>query len=426
MAEADVITVGGAEISGPPQRSAGVYFPSLDGYRALAAIAVVYVHVLFDVGLWTGQWYTPFTKPLGAIAVGIFFMLFRPFALANLRDASAPSLKSYYTRRFFRILPGYWLALFFMFYVLGQVVRDHDPGATANYFLLTQIYSGDPNVVLGGLYVAWSLCIEVSFYLLVPLIAFGARWIARRASTVNGRMQAQLVLMVAFWIGATVFRTVKVLYWTSMPIDRTWIPGYFDYFAIGMGFAVFSAWLELGGTMPKAFGWLARWPVIPLFFAAEVYFMAMQLGDPAVFESWSSAQKIFLQTILSVSAGFLMLPGIFGPARKGVWRRFTASRIMTLLGLVSFGIYLWHVMWITEVHKLVLEHKISGKFLPVFSLVMLLTLASSTLSYLLVEAPFMRLGRRVERWLKRSDRPTAPPPPVEPQLMIRATASATK
>ena len=41
-------------------------------------------------------------------------------------------------------------------------------------------------------------------------------------------------------------------------------------------------------------------------------------------------------------AFFLLLPAVFGPVRSGWVRRLLATPVLAFLGLISYGIYLWH------------------------------------------------------------------------------------
>lgn len=402
MSEAAALTVRGGTVSSPPQRSAGTYFPTLDGYRAMAALAVVVFHVLGDVGLDQGQWYSPYTKPLGEYGVAIFFLLsgfllYRPFVLAYLMGVRPASIRTFYTRRFFRIFPAYWAALVAYLFVfdLGRAT-PHSASAYLSYFTLTQIYRSDPSYLLGGLFVAWTLCIEVSFYAVLPLISAAIAFIGRRARSVRSRLRVQFASLAVLYLVALGYRFVNASYLpVSMAMQRSWLQSYLDYFALGMSLAAVSAWIELGGNVSRAFAWCAQWPAIPLFFAAEFYFFEMRLGNPGLFEVFTDTQRVWQQTCFGLSAAFLLFPGVFGPARRGIWRRVLASREMTRLGLVSFGIYLWHPIWLGEIQKFIVRGQYDDSFWLVLVPVLLITVASAALSYRLVEQPMMRLGRRV-------------------------------
>ena len=57
------------------------------------------------------------------------------------------------------------------------------------------------------------------------------------------------------------------------------------------------------------------------------------------------------QTLYGVFAFFLLLPAVFGPQGKGLIRRFLQCWPMASLGVISYGIYLWHETWIYQILK---------------------------------------------------------------------------
>ena len=62
--------------------------------------------------------------------------------------------------------------------------------------------------------------------------------------------------------------------------------------------------------------------------------------------------KAYLRELLySLAAFFLLLPAVFGPQDRGITRRFLQLRPMVYLGMISYGIYLWHQAFIEKVHQ---------------------------------------------------------------------------
>ena len=94
---------------------------SLDGVRALACLSVITYHLsLLVIGAHIWKPVEPFTTGLilsGASGVTLFFvlsgfLLFLPYAQALLFERNWPSAWRFYLRRFFRIVPAYYVALF--------------------------------------------------------------------------------------------------------------------------------------------------------------------------------------------------------------------------------------------------------------------------------------------------------------------------
>src|SRR4051812_4045689 len=160
-----------------------VYFPGLEGLRAVAACAVVFHHSIAHA--WPEYeavplHQVPIVARFGHVmdgGVAIFFVLsgfliYRPFVTAHLSGRPQMPVKRFFWRRFLRIVPAYWVALTF-FWAIGQYDLG-GPGTAWRYYAFAQIY--DRNTVLGGIVPAWSLNTEISFYLLIPLYAFALGW----------------------------------------------------------------------------------------------------------------------------------------------------------------------------------------------------------------------------------------------------------
>ncbi|MDA7508386.1 acyltransferase [Akkermansiaceae bacterium] len=181
-------------ILAPFQRrtSSGRYLPEIDGLRCLAVVLVVLFH---SHGFFTSG-SEPSTVPellatdpgtalrhmphaligRGWFGVQIFFLisglvLSLPYAAHYLKGEEKPLVKNYFKRRLIRIEIPYVLALtFFLF--LSIIIEQSGWGRLPNYFagLIYAhgfIYDGQHNPLL---FVAWTLEIEVQFYLIVPLL----------------------------------------------------------------------------------------------------------------------------------------------------------------------------------------------------------------------------------------------------------------
>ena len=147
-------------------------FPLLDSVRAIAALSVVVFHAAYWSRITeTGSAAAPFLSRLD-VGVTVFFvlsgfLLYRPFVRSRLLGGPRPAAAAYGWRRVLRIVPAYWVALTIIVIWLGKryVV---EPGNLFEYYGFAQIYS---NLALGGITQAWTLCIEVTFYALLPLWA---------------------------------------------------------------------------------------------------------------------------------------------------------------------------------------------------------------------------------------------------------------
>ena len=125
------------------------------------------------------------------------FLLYLPYARVLRHASKLPSWRTYAQRRAVRIVPAYWLVL--------TVIAATSFGASIikgswwRYYGLTQIY--DRSTVAGGLPVAWSLCVEVTFYLMLPFLALLAARLGA-SQRVSGRYMGQAVLIGGLAIGS--------------------------------------------------------------------------------------------------------------------------------------------------------------------------------------------------------------------------------
>src|SRR5262249_30809415 len=129
------------------------------------------------------------------VGVGVFFLisgflLYRPFARAHLSGRPRPPTGPFLVRRALRILPLYWAALVVTL-ALDPVQRPGHPGGLALEFVLGQNYGAEDDVHR-GIPQAWSLDIELLFYLLLPV---WAAMLARRARSPRRQLRVELAAL---------------------------------------------------------------------------------------------------------------------------------------------------------------------------------------------------------------------------------------
>jgi peptidoglycan/LPS O-acetylase OafA/YrhL len=171
--------------------SSGTRLAGVEGLRALAATAIVLVHV------WGFS--TPHGPPPGArewigdalstLSAGVTlfftlsgFLLYRPFAAAIARGVSHMPIRAYLRNRVLRIAPAYWVIFAVTALLLGaaavrgahgtQTGRLGDPLSVIQAGLLLQDYH--PKTMVIGIGPAWSLAVEVVFYCTLPLLVLAA------------------------------------------------------------------------------------------------------------------------------------------------------------------------------------------------------------------------------------------------------------
>ena len=320
-------------------RTAGDRFPLVDPLRAIAAIAVLGTHAAFFAGAeYPGSLVGHFTMRL-EVGVAIFFcisgfLLYRPFVVARERKQGMPAVGAYAWRRFLRIVPAYWLALTLSAWWLGTRGVFTTDGLWT-YYGFGQTYR--EATIPGGLTQAWTLCIEIAFYAFLPLWAWAMRHVARslRAEAVALAVlaAASLAWKLVVLAGGP-YREIRV---TPMLLA---LPAYLDQFALGMGLAVLTVWLDRRGSEPRAVGWLQYSWLVALG-AFVVVSVGIGIGD-RLFEAMTVPQYLARHYLYAIVGIAMLAPAVLGTAHGGVQRAILRNRTLIWLGVVSYGIYLWH------------------------------------------------------------------------------------
>ena len=404
-------------------------YPTFEGIRALAAVAIV----VFHAGTYTGLTWNARASDHGIsgwirhldVGVTVFFvlsafLLYRPFVAAHLRSGPRPDPRSYLVRRVTRIFPAYWLALTVGVFVFGYSA-ELDLWGKVRLYGLIQIYWQD--TLLAGLPQAWSLNTEITFYLFLPVWAlFLRRWGRSRDEVVR----VQYLGCVALYLMALAFRAW--LRWDGRDLGYTWLPAHLDAFALGMALAVASAAVAArsasgdrrrrSGGAAGLIGRLADRPALALTGAVVAYGGVVLLDMPLGFEHPSVAQEVAHQVLFGLVAALVVIPGALGTGR-GAWNRLLASRPLHALGLVSYGLYLWHITTLYEIDRRWWPDGpvASASVVTTLWLALLATVAASTvaaLSWWAIERPLMEQARRVP-----PGRPRRPRPPRTQAVGVR-------
>jgi peptidoglycan/LPS O-acetylase OafA/YrhL len=369
-------------------------FPCIEGLRAVAAVAVLVHHVAGTTGAVTSTAWGYVFAHLDA-GVSVFFvlsgfLLYRPFAAAHVDGRPGPGLRRYTSRRFLRIFPAYWLALAAVFFVLGTVEYG-DNKSLAMYFGLVHIYSKAH--VLGGIIPAWSLATELSFYVFLPLYALALGRLARRASR---PLVVETVGVVLLWVsGITVHSLLLATHDAATPATL-WLPSQIDLFALGMLLAVAHVAHERGRRVVP-FEAAGRWPGWAWALACVPFWIAAtQLHLPREFGDIPKVGEIGRQLCYGFTALLLVTPAVFGDQSTGWPRRLLRLRPVAFVGLVSYGVFLWHfdLLHFLEKHG-ALDWMPQARFLSVLAIDLAAAIVIAWLSWVLVEAPLAGRGRRV-------------------------------
>lgn len=369
-------------------------FSLLDPLRALAAIAVMVVHISIFSGVLDRA---VIGRLLAHLDIGVpfffllsAFLLYRPFLDARVSGTPRTRFTDYGQRRFVRIMPAYWVALTIAAIVPG--VAGAFSGNWWVYYGLLQnfpIYEATDACAVDpyrcGISIAWSLSMEVFFYLTLPLYVLAMGWVARhwRGSWLSVELAAVALLSgISLVIQSSVPHSDLHTWLFFSPLGRGW------WFGLGLGLAAISVHARHHPAEPTFVTWLRQHPGPPVLVGALLYVTSTLTvfdAQPSLAFPIGDLGAYVLQYVLfGAIAALVLLPAIFGDDGDGLVRRVLRHRALGWLGLVSYGIFLWHF----PVLIVVLDAGID-RFVPLALLTFVGTVACAALSYYLLERPLM-------------------------------------
>lgn len=381
------------------------WFDGLDGVRFIAAFVVLVHHAGFSSGA-TFRWDVPGLM-IGRMDIGVSiffvlsgFLLYRPFVVAQFAGAPSPGRSSFWIRRLVRIFPAYWLA-FLVLLALGAITVDGVTGFLLS-FTLTHVYTTE--YAVSGITQSWSLATELGFYLLLPFIAAWARaWAVGRAPggprSVNRQALYLLVVCAGLAAFSFVFRVVMADLspypddsWGT--VSRLWTPSYLDMFGAGMALAVVSAWAERRSLVRHATESATRrvwlWWTVSI---GVFWFLSTQLGLERGLQLAGVEREILRQTLYCVVALALITPVVLHGASPSTGLRALSWRPVAWLGLVSYGIYLWHQAFLEWTHDLFDWPELTGNFWVLVGIALAGSAVVAGLSHRFVEEPASQIVR---------------------------------
>lgn len=388
----------------PPRSHAR--FPLFDSLRAVAAIAILVVHVAIFTGGYSDTWHGRLVAHLD-IGVAFFFLLsafllYRPFVAARRRHADRPAFSGYARRRFLRIAPGYWAVL-----TIAAIVPGMAGAFSGNWWVYYGLLQNYPVFTPEGTCAvdpyrcaippAWSLSLEVFFYALLPFFVIGMASLAKlwrgRSWLVPEIAVLALISVASLAIQSRVPITdlETVLFYS--PVGRGW------WFALGLGLAALSVWAQERDREPRAVALVTAHPWVPWLGALAVYlWLAWVVMDPApssAFPLGDLGQYRIQYVAFGVIALLVVLPATFGSHRRDPVRRLLAHPILTWLGLISYGIFLWQFPVLIALFDAGVPGWWPARQFPLVAVMTLAgTIACAAISFYALERPLMRWGKR--------------------------------
>lgn len=354
---------------------------TFDAIRAMATIAVFVFHAGYLLpfsdssvtNLFSASTFINLHKLVyicGTVGVCTFFVL-SGFLLfyqmyKKMEALSKDSLKDYFKKRLLRILPLYYFSIFFIVIFFRSDILIADGGIKTivyNLLFARELHSdGATKITINPVY--WSLIIEMHFYFILPIFYYFF-------------YKKQHV----FWFGVLAFlgilyRTCLVVF-SSLPTMQflRLTPANLDFFAFGMLGAYmyirYGSKLQFLGRKNFQIVWF-------LLFIIFIYFYNLEFVP--------SLAYVFMPPFFGLVASVWILSFLLNEESSLV-RSFTCKPVL-FIARISFSIYIWHFIVLDKVENFGISN------ISKFILSIIITLVFSTVTYYLVEAPFLKLKQK--------------------------------
>lgn len=383
---------------------------NVDVLRAVAALGVLAGHAYALGGralpVRAEKWYD---VPLLSSTSGVFlffgisgYVISKPFVDRLVTGKPLPELIPYALRRALRIFPLYWICL------TAVIVISGSGGTKAwqypfHYSLLHNLVPGREGALFS---VAWTLTLEMLFYIWVPVLAIALR---RRIGSLSPERVARWI--VISFVASAAFALVgdfvggrQTGLWLSGLFPAIWLlfcPGIMLALAPHLRESRWRRWIV---EMPRS-----RWALLA---AAAMLLLAALMSSSAPLRYGVHVYQLVADAsrpLYAIGFGLVLAAAI----NTGPWFQ-RHGRFVLHLGLVSYGIYLLHAVILDALVEygrdlIPLPHGGVGPYAVHLLFVFALTVPLAMASWRWFEQPLIRLaGTLSKKWRARGEVARAP------------------
>ena len=325
----------------------------LDGLRTVAVMGVVMAHVGY------------FIAPGGYLGVDVFFVLsgflITRILLKEKEEFGNIEIKRFYARRALRLYPALIASVLIAVALPLSFSKISSSVLSLSYLMDVARSSGlFTEQDAGPLGVTWSLAVEEHFYLVWPVLI---TVVLSRATNRRWLLGTCVVLALTTWVALVVLSTgdrdTDLLYYR--PDLR-------------------SAALFVGAIVALAPAKaVVRMAAVPTVFAASVVVVMFQF---ATGKSTTVAFAVYMPATWLCTA---IIIASIQVGRGGIVGRLLGLPVLSYVGRRSYGIYLYHIPVVAMVGRTDLRFSVK------LILFVLLPVAIASVSFRLLERPFLRL-----------------------------------
>lgn len=341
------------------------HFHTLDALRFYAFFIVFIHHLPISID----SYFSKITKS-GGIGVQIFFLL-SGFLITYILfheklNKKKFSLKNFMMRRILRIWPLYYAMVFFAFItptILQVLSMDSSGDGYAPNWLYPLLFLENYQMMLTNsfanvspLRVMWSLCIEEHFYIIWGL-AF---------------LLLPMKRILYFLIGSIFFSFVSRLI-------------YYKIGLIGMDIFTNIHYFSFGGILAYVLlfkpEWIEKLAIFSTILKRVIAFFILTL---LLFIPNFKLDFLIIEPLI-ISLLTILLLALTLPEKNAL--KISDHNIINRLGKYTYGMYLFHTIWIN------LFNKFTNQYLLIALFAFVATILSSILSYHIFEKQFLKLKK---------------------------------
>lgn len=398
-----------------------------DGVRAIACLSVILHHLSQRLAMPAQEKWLQEVQSVGLLGnsgVSLFFVLSGfllsfPFWSAYLDNGAFPSIRTYAKRRAARIMPGYYVSFLVCLVLVWSLSIPMDfmwrrilTGFTfTGGFHYTTFFPSD----LNGPF--WSISFEVFSYLLMPLFMAILFVLGKRRSF----GKAILFWLITFGF-VLVANSLVHLWFTPSGNGRGWefgqiggakfwMPnynpiGFFGHFTIGILAAGVTVAIMQRGAAIERLRKRGLFDVVgaaALVLAGLLIWRMRHLGE----FDFSLQQQPYYFPTYAILFGIVLFTAPFSLS-LGRW---LDNGLFRFIAKISFGLYIWHYLFITLIEKYFIPdyHYFGivdvGRWLAISGFVVLISFIAATLSYYLIEQPFINWSKGKPLFRRKRTKP---------------------
>jgi peptidoglycan/LPS O-acetylase OafA/YrhL len=369
-----------------PRRFKGIFmkdvsirkYDYIDALRGFAIMGVVLVH--------SSQWVSPTSGILSAIAsegargVQLFYIasaltLFLSMT-ARKQDETRP-LAGFFIRRFFRIAPLFYLAIIAYTFYDGMSHRYWAPnGLKWWYIFLTAFFmhGWHPETITSVVPGGWSIAVEMTFYLFVPYLF----------SKLTDIKSTLVVLFCSLILSRVLSSAAVHLFSPYYPDSQQYLVHSFSSLWFVSQLPVFMLGILLYQIIKK---YPDKDKQTASFLLCVSLFLFIAFLNVHTFGDLLPKHVLYGIAFLMFSLSLHFSP-----------RTLLVNSITTLIGRLSFSIYIVHVMVLNILHSVYDNGFIlkgNSGFIAAFLLVLVLSTGVSYVTHKFVEVPGINLGKKI-------------------------------